>query len=150
MPVIQLHIFYSRGIGYLMISRLTFTGLWIVPAHKMGVIVVKGGCRRKNILSGDDLQPWKEEVVWLQLQLPFLKSKGDGGEVEWNRSQHIFQGDSIYEQPEVCSASGQSAFEKPACCILEILRICKYLQPFYRVTAQAVSPRPDPRGALHK
>lgn len=48
----------------------------------MEVIVIKGGCRRKNILAGDDLQPWKEEVVWLQLQLQFLKSKGDGGEVE--------------------------------------------------------------------
>lgn len=51
MPVIQLHIFYSRGLGYLMISWLTFTGLWILPAHKMEVIVIKGGCRRKNILA---------------------------------------------------------------------------------------------------
>ena len=146
MPVIQLHIFYSRGIGYLMISRLTFMGLWIVPAHKMEVIVIKGGCRRKNILTGDDLQPWKEEVVWLQLQLQFLKSKGDGGEVEWNRSQHIFQGDSIYEQPEVCSASGRSAFEKPACCILEILRICKCLQPFLQSDSPGCFSKTRPQG----
>lgn len=95
----------------------------------MEALVVKWGHSWKSYHTGQPSnltvsdQPRKEE-----LNLQFLKWKRDGG--KWKRSQHLFQGGSIYEWPAVCWASEQSAFENPASCVLEGLRIRKCSQPF--------------------
>lgn len=128
MPVLQPHIFYYRGSGCLRISQLPFTEPCILPTHKMEVIVIKGGCRWKNTLSYHGVPPALEGGGGLvETLVPKVKERLRG---EWNRSQHIFQGDSVYKWPEMCRARGQSAFENPACHILEVLRIRKCLWPF--------------------
>lgn len=146
MPVIQFHVFYSRGIGYLMISRLTFTGLWILPANKMEGIVIKEGCRKKTILTAWWAPTLEGRGGLVVTPTPVLEVKRRWRWGRMKRSQHIFQGDSVYEQPEVCSASGRSAFEKPAHCILEILRIHKCLQPFLQTDSPGCFSKTRPQG----